>query len=157
MAKWLGPMLRGVFWLSGMAVAGSTVAQAQSAVGDAAELIGIWRGASICTDRVAAPGCHDETVVYEFTAGSAPGTVHWIADKLVNGQRERMGELELVFDKAEACWKAEFSSPRVRVVWRLVVNGSRLSGTGRQVPGNETIRKMDLRKDERRHRARSRS
>lgn len=154
MARWMGPMLRGVLWLSGMAVAAGTAAQAQPAAGEAAELIGVWRGTSMCTDRVAAPACRDETVVYEFTAGSKPGTVHWIADKVVNGQRESMGELELTFDRAEACWKAEFSSPRARVVWRLVVDGSRLSGTGKELPGNVTIRKIDARRDEGRQPAR---
>jgi hypothetical protein len=70
-----------------------------------AQLIGVWRGTSICTDRVAAPACHDETVVYEFT------------------------------------------SPRVKSVWRLSVDGARLSGTARLLPGNKTIRKLDLRKE----------
>ena len=35
---------------------------------------GVWRGTSTCSDRVAAPGCHDEVVVYEFTPGAKPGT-----------------------------------------------------------------------------------
>ena len=111
------------------------------------QLIGVWRGTSICTDRVAAPACRDETVVYEFTAGSPPGTVHWAADKVVNGQRERMGELELAYDTAEACWKAEFSSPRLKSVWCLSVSGARLSGTARLLPGNETVRRVELRKE----------
>src|SRR6185295_16812892 len=54
--------------------------------------MGVWRGASTCTDRVAAPACHDEVVVYEFTAGAKAGTVHWKADKIVDGQRQPMGE-----------------------------------------------------------------
>jgi hypothetical protein len=112
-----------------------------------AQLIGVRRGTSTCTDLVAAPACRNETVVYEFTAGSQPGTVRWLADKVVAGQRERMGEMELEYDKAENCWKAFFTSPRMKSAWRLVVDGSRLSGTGRLLPGNETIRKLDLRKE----------
>jgi hypothetical protein len=112
-----------------------------------AQLIGVWRGTSICTDLVAAPACHNETVVYEFTAGVQSGTVHWAADKVVNGQRERMGEMELAYDKDEACWKGAFNSPRVSSVWRLSVDGVRLSGTARVLPGGETIRKLELRKD----------
>jgi hypothetical protein len=110
------------------------------------QLIGVWRGTSICTDRVAAPACQDETVVYEFTKGPRPNVVRWKADKVVNGQREPMGELDLEYDKAEACWKGEFNSPRVKSVWRLSVDGTRLSGTGRLLPGKETIRKMELQK-----------
>ena len=110
-------------------------------------LIGLWRGTSLCADRVAAPACNDEQAVYEFTAGSRPGLVHWIADKMVNGKRERMGESDLQYDNAEACWKVEITSPRVKIVWRLVVTGTHLTGTARLLPGGETVRKLDLRKE----------
>ena len=109
--------------------------------------LGVWRGTSTCTDRVAAPACHDEAVVYEFTTGAQAGTVHWKADKLVDGQRATMGEMDLVYDAGEACWKAEFSSPRVHSVWCLVVDGAHMTGTGRLLPGKQTIRKIDVRKD----------
>ena len=112
-----------------------------------AQLVGVWRGTSTCTDLVAAPACQNETVVYEFTVGSQPGAVRWVADKVVGGQRQRMGEMELHYDKAEACWKTVFTSPRVKSEWRLSVDGSRLTGTGRLLPGNETIRKLDLQKE----------
>ncbi len=84
-------------------------ARSASETGNPARLLGTWRGTSVCTDRVAAPSCRDETVVYELTAGKSPGTVHWAADK--------------------------------------VVEGTRLTGTARLLPGNETVRKLDLRKD----------
>jgi len=113
---------------------------AESDVVGPAQLIGLWRGTSRCTDRAAAPACHDETVVYEFTAGAQPGTVHWAADKVVDGQRHRMYEFDLVYDGPEACWKTEFNSGR-GIVWRLSVNGTHLSGTDRLVPGNETVSK----------------
>jgi hypothetical protein len=126
--------------------AGSVAHTHSDAIGPA-QLIGTWRGTSLCTDRVAAPACNDETVVYEFTAGSKAGAVHWAADKVVKGERQTMGEFDVEYDKTEGCWKSEFTSPRVKTVWCLVVDGERLSGTGRVLPGNEMIRKMDLRKD----------
>ena len=111
------------------------------------ELLGLWRGTSVCTDRVAAPACQDETIVYEFKAGPQPGTVRWAADKVVNGKRESMGDpLELTYDTTEKCWKVEFTSPRVTIVWRLAVDGQHLTGTARLLPGNETARKVDARK-----------
>lgn len=110
------------------------------------QLLGTWRGTSTCTDRVAAPACNDEIVVYEFTQGAKPGLVHWVADKVVNGKREPMGEMDLAYDETEKCWKAEFSSPRVKSVWRVSVDGNRMTGSARLVPGNETIRKIDARK-----------
>jgi hypothetical protein len=86
-------------------------------------------------------------VVYEFTAGAKPGTVHWKADKVVDGQRELMGEMDLVYDTGEGCWAAEFISPRVRIAWCLVVDGAHLTGTGRLLPGKQTVRRIDARKD----------
>jgi hypothetical protein len=112
-----------------------------------AELLGTWRGTSTCTDRVAAPGCNDETIVYEFVAGDKPGVVRWKADKVVDGKRVPMGEMDLTYDAGEKCWRAEFSSPRVHSVWCLVVDGKHLAGTGRLLPGKQTIRKIDARKD----------
>jgi hypothetical protein len=107
------------------------------------QLLGTWRGTSTCTDRVAAPACNDEVVVYEFTKGVKPGTVHWAADKVVNGKREPMGEMELAYDETEKCWKAEFSSPRVKSVWRLSVDGNKMTGSARLLPVGETIRKIE--------------
>lgn len=147
MASRHAPRLLGALGCAAVMAAAGSVARARSEEVGPAQLIGTWRGTSLCTDRVAAPACHDETVVYEFTAGSQAGTVHWAADKVVNGQRERMYELELAYDQAEACWKAEFSSPRVRGVWRLAVDGARLAGTGHLLPGNETVRKVDARRE----------
>jgi hypothetical protein len=109
--------------------------------------IGVWRGTSTCTDLVAAPGCHNEVVVYEFTAGAKPGTVHWKAGKIVNGQREPMGEMDLTYDTADACWKAEFRSPRVHSIWCLVIDGSHMTGSAWLLPGKQTVRKIDVRKD----------
>jgi hypothetical protein len=122
-------------------------ASAAPAERNSSELIGTWRGTSTCSDRVAAPACRDEVVVYEFTAGATPGTVRWKADKVVGGERQTMGEMELNYDAGHACWAAEFVSPRARVVWSLVVEGAHLTGTGRQIPGDKTIRKIDARKD----------
>jgi hypothetical protein len=112
-----------------------------------AEIIGTWRGTSTCSDRVAAPACRDEVVVYDFMAGEKPGTVRWKADKVVNGERLPMGEMDLAYDAGDACWVAEFSGPRAHTRWCLVVEGAHLTGTGRMLPGKETVRKIDVRKE----------
>jgi hypothetical protein len=146
MARYLGRTQIGILLSAAAFVPMTLLAQTPSAV-DPAQLIGTWRGTSTCTDRVAAPACHDETVVYEFRMGPKPGVLAWAADKVVDGKRLPMGELELAYDTTEACWKAEFSSPRATMVWRLKVDGTQLSGTGRQLPGNETVRKLELQKE----------
>ena len=124
----------------------SVVAMQTPPTPTASQLQGTWRGTSTCTDRVAAPACQDETVVYEFTPGAKPGTIHWVADKIVNDRRQSMGEMELTYDASESCWKAEFTSPRLTSVWRLTVARGKLTGTARLVPGNETVRRVELRK-----------
>ena len=111
------------------------------------ELVGTWRGTSTCTDLVAAPACRDEVVVYDFTPGAKPGTVTWKADKVVDGKRVPMGEMDLTYDAHEKCWAAEFKSSRVQSRWCLLVDGTHLTGTGRLLPGKETIRTIDVRKD----------
>lgn len=138
-------------------ICGAVVLVTVGSVGHAAseasrleQLMGTWRGTSVCTDRVAAPACRDETVVYEFSPGAQAGTVHWLADKVVKGERARMYELDLAYDNTEACWKAEYASPRVRIVWRLVVDGQRMTGTLHQLPGNELVRKLDVWREPRR-------
>jgi hypothetical protein len=113
----------------------------------AAAPAGVWRGTSTCTDLVAAPACHDEVVVYEFTDGPKPGTIHWKADKIVDGRREPMGESDLAYDTGDACWKMEFTSPRAHVVWCLVVDGAHMTGTAWLLPGKQTVRKVDVRKE----------
>jgi hypothetical protein len=118
---------------------------AQRPAGDPANLIGTWRGTSTCTDRVALPACNDEVAVYEFTIGAKPGIILWKADKVVDGQRQPMGELELTYDKSESSWKVE-TGTRVKSVWRLTVEGTHLTGTAKLLPGNEMVRKIDLRK-----------
>lgn len=109
--------------------------------------LGVWRGTSTCTDRVAAPACRDEVVVYEFKAGAKAGTVHWRADKVVDGERLPMGEMDLAYDAELACWKAEFVSPRVHSVWCLAVEDAHMTGTAWVLPGKQTIRKIDVHKD----------
>lgn len=86
-------------------------------------------------------------MVYELTAGDKPSTVHWKAEKVVNGRNELMGELDLEYEASEACWKAEFSSPQVRVAWCLAVDVKHLTGTGRLLPGKQIVRRVDAVKD----------
>lgn len=111
-----------------------------------AELLGSWTGTSICTDREVAPACKDEVVVYEFTGGKDAGSVHWKADKIVDGKRQPMGELDMTYDAADACWKAEFVSPRAHVVWCLAASAEQLKGTAWLLPGKRTVRKVEAQK-----------
>jgi hypothetical protein len=107
-------------------------------------IVGTWRGTSTCTDRVAAPACNDEKVVYEITAvAGASDRVSVQADKIVGGERGTMGVMEFRLQK-DGSWASEFQSPRARSGWRLVVDGNRMTGTATLLPSNAVIRRMEL-------------
>jgi len=138
---------RACAWFALAAVSTCALAASPAPAGSPSDLLGTWRGTSVCTDRALTPACKDEVVVYEFTAGPTPGSVHWKADKVVNGERQTMGEFDLTWAADRACWAAEFQSPRMRSAWCVQADGKHLTGTGRLLPGNETIRRIEARKD----------
>jgi hypothetical protein len=110
------------------------------------ELRGTWRGTSTCTDRVAAPACQDETVVYEFKNGDKPGTVTMSADKIVNGERVPMGDLTFAYDATLACWRSDFESPRMKSRWCFTVEGNTMKGTATLLPGNQVVRRVTVKR-----------
>ena len=113
------------------------------------EIVGTWRGSSLCTDRQAAPACKDEQVIYEISA--TPGkadTVTVKADKVVDGKREPMGAHDLTRDASDGGWTTEYETPRVHFTWRLTVTGKKMQGAMTLVPSKAVVRKMDLLKDE---------
>lgn len=110
------------------------------------ELRGTWRGTSTCADRSAAPSCQDETVVYEVRNGDKAGTVILAADKIVNGERVPMGEMTFAYDSALACWRSDFESPRLKSRWCFTVEGNTLKGTATLVPGNQVVRRVNVKR-----------
>ncbi len=134
-------------WFALLAAVGCSLGASPVSTRSPSELLGTWRGTSVCTDRALTPACKDEVVVYEFTAGPNPGSVHWKADKVVGGERQTMGEFDLTWAEDRTCWAAEYQSPRMRTAWCLRVDGKHLTGTGRLLPGNGTVRRIDARKD----------
>ena len=81
------------------------------------EIVGTWRGSSVCVDRQAAPACTDEQVVYEIRG--RPGKPHMVtvnADKIVDGKRVPMGVLDFTHEAKSSSWITEFDNPRVREI-----------------------------------------
>ena len=113
---------------------------------DVKEIVGTWQGTSTCTDRVAAPACNDEVIVYEMSAGASRGEVHQKAFKIVNGQRDLMGELDFKYSADDQCWRADFGSPRPTIVWCLAVNGSAMTGSAWRLPGKQVVRAVKAQK-----------
>jgi hypothetical protein len=116
--------------------------------GSVGEIAGTWSGSSVCVDRQAAPACKDEQVVYEIHANPGkPETVTAKADKVVDGKRVSMGDLEFTRDAKSGSWTSELSTPQVHALWRVRVDGATLTGTLTLLPSEAVVRKVALRKN----------
>jgi len=108
------------------------------------KIVGTWRGTSTCVDRAAAPSCNDEQVVYDIApAADSPGKVTVRADRIVDGKRVFMGEIEYT-PAEDGSWTGEFQSPRLHSQWRLVVSGDSMTGTGILLPSKAVVRRLAL-------------
>lgn len=111
------------------------------------EILGTWKGTSKCVDVQKHPACKDEVVIYEFREkNDDPGKVVVRADKIVDGQRQPMGELDCTWDAARKAWVAEYRNPKVHILFRYVVKGDKIDGTLVDLPGENLIRRIAVRK-----------
>jgi hypothetical protein len=119
----------------------------EASAGPVDEIVGTWRGTSACVDRQAAPACTDEQVIYEIAASPGqPNSVTVRADKVVDGKRVSMGDLEFTYDASSGSWTSEFENPRTHALWRLSVTGTTLKGTLTLLPSKAVVRRMNLKK-----------
>src|SRR6266850_1262143 len=79
----------------------------EAGTGDLSQFLGTWHGTSTCVNRQVAPACKDETVIYEVGRSEKPQAAVLKPDKIVDGKRMPMGELEFVYSEKEGCWRAE--------------------------------------------------
>ena len=92
------------------------------------DILGQWRGTSLCVDKEHHPACNDEVIVYDFTPSKThEGEVTLSADKIVNGERVTMYVLD--FHRNGDRWSAEFRNARVHILWSYAVDGDSLTGT----------------------------
>ena len=104
---------------------------------------GDWTGTSLCTNLKALPACHDETVLYHFTP-RGENKVHLVADKIVNGKPEYMGEFDMTQDWSRLTY--EMTNRQGRALWDFTVDGDHITGTLKLLPGGEVVRKIDVRR-----------
>src|SRR5260221_6778586 len=123
------------------------IARGETPSGTSDEIVGTWRGSSVCVDRQAAPACSDEQVVYEIRGmPGKPNMVTVKADKIVDGKRVPMGDLDFTHEAKSSTWITEFENARVHALWRLAVKGPTMTGTTILLPSKAVVRRMDLRK-----------
>jgi formylglycine-generating enzyme required for sulfatase activity len=90
-------------------------------------LAGEWRGTSLCVDLARAPNCKDEIVRYTFTPASDGRSAHLVADKIVAGRFEPMGEMDV--SPAGGEWRYELRTRSGEALrWSFRPNGRRLAG-----------------------------
>lgn len=121
----------------------TAVASPQLAASAGDQVIGEWRGTSLCTNLKLAPACKDEQVRYVFTrSGDAANTYHLAADKLVSGSYQSMGDMDFVYSAADATWSSELNAPRcAKCRWWFRLNSSDLIG-GLTDQSGEALRKV---------------
>ncbi len=98
--------------------------------GDArAELLGRWRGVSLCVKEPWNSACNDEQVLYDFrrTPGQA-AHVTLDAYKYVNGEPALMGTMDFTRAPEAHTWHSFFSNARVRIRWVFEARGDSLIG-----------------------------
>lgn len=102
---------------------------------DSSSVVGTWEGKSICTVRPSA--CHDEHVIYDIARKGQK--LMMSADKVVNGERQNMGDLECTYaDETLTC-------PLPRGVWAFIVSGTKMTGELKLTDGT-VFRKVDAQK-----------
>lgn len=112
-----------------------------------AEILGTWRGTSICVKNPDFPACHDEVVVYEFCASAAGGdAVTLAAFKIVGGEKQLMGEMDFTYDAEQGAWTSEFRTPRVHGLWAFFVKGGDIAGTLIDLPSKHLVRNVSVKK-----------
>jgi hypothetical protein len=115
-----------------------------SASAQAVDIIGSWRGTSLCVDKEHFPACKDEQVIYDVRRkDSVRDTVTVRADKIVNGEREFMGEFDF-HRTADSSWVADYQNSRTSIQILLRVRGAQLTGMLMDVPSGRRVRTITL-------------
>ena len=109
----------------------------------AAALAGDWAGTSLCTNLKLLPACHDETVLYHFTE-PRPKVVHVVADKIVDGKPESMGEFDMTKEGSRLTY--EMTNRNGKALWDFNVDGDHITGALKLLPGGDVVRKIDVRR-----------
>ncbi len=114
-----------------------------AAVGQEAKspVIGTWKGESLCTVKPSA--CHDEEVVYEISApADKKGALVMKADKIVNGERQWMGDLDCKYAASTHVLNCEIP----KGVWSFDVGGDAMTGTLKLSDGT-LFRKVSVKRE----------
>ena len=123
------------------------VAATALAAAPRAAILGSWKGTSTCVKSPEFPSCHDEVVVYEFKESAKGGDAATVdAFKIVDGEKQFMGDLEFSWDAKQEAWVSELTTPRVHALWTFFVHGDDITGTLVDLPSKHLIRNVAVKK-----------
>lgn len=112
-----------------------------------AEVLGDWRGTSTCVKSGEFPSCRDEVVIYEFRKAEEADRVDLTAYKIVNGEKQLMGEFSLTWDAAQGAWTKDFQNERYHGLFTYVVHGDAITGTLVDLPSRHVIRNISVERE----------
>jgi hypothetical protein len=108
--------------------------------------VGTWKGTSTCVGNPKYPACKNETVIYEVTRTDKVDVVTLKADKIVNGERQWMGDLSFTWSEEKKRWISIMESRHGGGVWTFHINGKVLDGT-LEDPNHDLVRKIAVTKE----------
>jgi hypothetical protein len=118
-----------------------------SAAPPRAAILGTWNGTSTCVKSAEFPSCHDEVVVYEFKESAKGGDATTVAAfKIVDGEKQFMGDMEFTWEAGQAAWVSELTTPRVHALWTFFVRGDEITGTLVDLPSKHLIRNVAVKR-----------
>jgi len=121
----------------------TAVAAPVAAPAPKAEILGIWKGTSICSKVDGNEFCRDETIVYNFVdVPDQPATVALKAARVVDDFVQPMYSLYFTYQPEQDRWTCEFTRPRFRGVWAYVVHGDEMTGTAAMLPSLTIVRNV---------------
>ena len=127
-----------------LAAVESAAAAPATAPAPKAEILGIWKGSSICTKVEGNELCHDETVVYNFVdVPDQPATVALKAARIIDNTVKPMYWLYVTYRPDQGSWTSEFERPQVRGIWAYVVHGDDMTGTATVLPSLKIVRNVE--------------
>jgi len=107
------------------------------------EILGVWKGSSICAKVEGNEFCHDESVVYTIVdVPDRPATVALKAERVVDLSLKPMYSLYFTYRPEQGRWTSEFTRPRFSGIWAYVVHGDEMTGTATVMPGGKLVRNV---------------
>lgn len=111
------------------------------------EILGLWKGSSVCTKAEGTELCRDETVVYNFMdIPDQPATVSLKAARIVDGTLQETFSLYVTYRPETRAWTAEFERPHARGVWTYAIKDGELTGNVTLLPEAKVIRNLSAKR-----------